>query len=112
MEQRKKPLNIGANMNHKLECLEFTGCLRKGQRSLMAPKVQEKQIFMQVQLQMSSLKVQLIIMSVFSINQIVASLFSRKPLKIVTTDVLFCSQPKDIQFTIIEKDRNEKIFPF
>ena len=29
-----------------------------------------------------------------------------------SSNVLFCPQPKDIQFTVIEEERNQKIFTF
>lgn len=32
--------------------------------------------------------------------------------KMTSTNVLFCPQPQDIQFTIVEEKRNHKIFTF
>ncbi len=33
-------------------------------------------------------------------------------LEVTSSDVLFCSQHKDIQFTVTEDERNQKIFTF
>ena len=33
-------------------------------------------------------------------------------LKITSSNVLFCPQPKDIQSIVIEEERNQKIFTF
>ena len=32
--------------------------------------------------------------------------------KMMSSNLLFCPQPKDVQFTVTEEERNQKIFTF